>query len=113
MFPYWLRAFIFALLLFLIVNLFINFPKMEPVEDKNPKVVLLNFNETYKCEVSSLNRTSCRITCYLLTTGTRVVLKPEKCEEINNLKKGQIIEFKPLRGLYYSDGSISARLFSK
>ena len=113
MFPYWLRAFIFALLLFLMVNLFINFPKMEPLEDKNPKVVLLNFNKTYKCEVSSLNRTSCRITCYLLTTGTKVTLKPEKCEEINNLKKGQIVKFKPVRSPYYLDGSISARLLSK
>ena len=111
MLPYWLRAFIFALLLFLVVNLFTNFPKMEPVEDKNLKLVLLEPEKTYKCVAERVK--NCLVECFLISTATKVYLKPQHCQQSEGVKKGKEITFKVLSEPYHLDGSVPVKILKK
>ncbi len=104
MFPFWLRAFIFALLIFLIINLFVNSPRWEPIEESNATFVLLEAERVYTCEVKRVRL--CSVECVLLETATTVKLKPKRCGDIPDLTEGQILKFRPLKETYHLDGSI-------
>ncbi len=110
MFPFWLRAFIFALLLFLIINLFVNFPKWEPIEESNATFVLLEVGKVYTCEVERVG--GCKVECFLLETATPIKLKPERCKELSDLKRGEILKFRPLNETYHLDGSIPVEVLN-
>jgi hypothetical protein len=110
MLPNWLRLIIVILLTLLVINLFLNFPKKGIYENINQPVAVLEQNKTYTCIVDKVE--SCHLFCYEMNTATLLKLKPDKCDTLKGLKRGQKISFRVENFPYYNDGSIPVVLLS-
>ena len=109
MLPSWLRLLIVILLILLLINLFSSLPKMVKKEPKGPVAVLLP-NKNYTCEVSKVE--DCTLWCYDLKTATPLRLKPDNCDSLRGLKKGQRVHFEVLPMPYHFDGSVPVVIHS-
>ncbi len=108
MFPSWIRLIVVILLTLLLINLFLNFPKMGEPKKLVSSVAVLTPNRQYTCEVAKIS--DCTIWCYEMETATLLVLKPDNCQTSNGLKKGKIIRFVVENLPYHNDGSIPVKL---
>jgi len=104
MLPNWLRLLIFFLLTLLVTNLFLNLPKKGIFENANTPVAVLEQNKTYTCIADKIE--GCTLWCYEINTATPLKLRPENCETLKGIKKGEQITFKVENLPYHNDGSI-------
>ncbi len=110
MFPSWLRLIVVILLTLLLINLFLNFPKMVKTQKSLSSVAVLTPGQQYTCEVAKFS--DCTIWCYEIETATLLVLRPDNCQTLKGLKKGKIIHFMVENLPYHNDGSIPIKLLS-
>ena len=107
MFPSWLRLLIAILLTLLVINLFLTLPKAVKNSENAPVAVLLP-QKTYTCEVERVE--GCTLFCYEIQTATLLRLRPEDCNSLKGLKKGQKVRFEVEILPYHNDGSIPVKL---
>jgi hypothetical protein len=107
MLPNWLRLIIVSLLILLVINLFLNLSRKLKGE-RVPQVALLVANRTYSCEVDRAE--DCRLFCYEMNSATLLCLKPERCDSLKGLKRGEIVTFEVENLPYYGDGCAPVKI---
>ena len=108
MFPSWLRFLIAVLLTLLVINLFLTLPKVVKNSESKFPVAVLSPKESYTCEVDRVE--GCTLYCYEIETATLLRLRPEDCNSLKGLKRGQKIRFEVENLSYHNDGSIPVRI---